>query len=99
MTSPAAILYATSGARNRTRPPYSTASSATRSRGKRLMALAREVLDALGLQAAEDLAGAVGDLAREAGEAGDVDAAGGGLGALLDAMRSEEHTSELQSRQ
>ena len=45
-----------------------------------------EVLHALGLEAGEYLAGPVGDLARQTGEAGDVDAVGGGLGALLDAV-------------
>ena len=37
-------------------------------------ALAREVLDALGFEAGEDLAGPIRDLARKTGEARDVDA-------------------------
>ena len=45
-----------------------------------------EVLHALGLEAGEYLAGPVGGLARQTGEAGDVDAVGGGLGTLLDAV-------------
>src|SRR3712207_2130175 len=82
MTSPAAIRCATSGARNRTRPAYSTASSATSS-GKRLTPLAREVLDALGFEAAEDLASPVRHLRWQPGQPRYVDAVGGGLGTLL----------------
>src|SRR3712207_3269904 len=122
-----------------TRPAYSTASSAM-SCGKGLTVLAREVLDALGFEAAEDLVRPVRHLRWQPGQPRYVDAVGGGLGTLFDPVqkddlaaylldgsllvattrkesgqprqlvvvgskerqrlhRSEEHTSELQSRQ
>jgi len=54
-----------------------------------------EVLDALALEAAQDLTGAVGDLAGETGETGNVDAVGGGLGAPFDAVEKDDLTPHL----
>ena len=48
--------------------------ASARTRGKSLIELPSEVLDAFGLEAAQDLPGAVGDLAGETGETSDVDA-------------------------
>src|SRR3712207_3177466 len=94
MTSPAAIRCATSGAKMWTRPAYSTASSAM-SCGKRLTVLAREVLDALGFEAPEDLVRPVRHLRWEPCQPRHVDAVGGGLGALLDPVQKDDLAAYL----
>jgi hypothetical protein len=63
--------------------------------GKSLVASAREILDTLSFEAGEDIGGAVGDPAGEAGEPGDVDAVGGGLGARLDTVEEHYFSSHL----
>src|SRR5919106_1393050 len=54
-----------------------------------------EVLDPLGFEAVQDLAGTVGDLAGQTSETGNVDAVGGGLGAGLDAVEKDDLAAHL----